>query len=309
MNESCRLQCRLAIETRTNAYQVRTREFGEDQISVYFTVRQYWGTGPEMTFLESFRRQRDDRRGDRPAAGHPPHRAAAGSGDRLEVKRPSVPVACVNIRIMTDSDLDGVPCPDSAQLARNLKAETAFTVLAIARALKAKGKDVVELEIGDSPFPSTPKAKAAGIQAIEENQTGYGPSLGLPEFRAAAAQFVTAEFGYRGRRPRTSSSPRAPSRSSSTSPRRCSTPAMESWSSAPNSRHISRTSNAAARGRCWSRCSAENEFRPPREDVRQFLATTQAAGDLPQLAAQPDRRRGDARRPGRDRRRGARART
>jgi aspartate aminotransferase len=80
--------------------------------------------------------------------------------------------------------------------ARNLTAETAFTVLAIARALKARGKDVVELEIGDSPFPSTPRAKEAGIRAIEENQTGYCPSLGLPEFRAAVARFVSAEFGY-----------------------------------------------------------------------------------------------------------------
>src|SRR5689334_24227555 len=81
-------------------------------------------------------------------------------------------------------------------LAGNLKAETAFTVLALARTLKAKGKDVVELEIGDSPFPSPPHAKAAGIQAIKENKTGYGPSLGLAEFRATAARFVNAEFGF-----------------------------------------------------------------------------------------------------------------
>ena len=86
--------------------------------------------------------------------------------------------------------------PRLSALADNLTAETAFTVLALARALKAKGKDVVELEIGDSPFPSTPHAKAAGIRAIEENQTGYGPSLGLPEFRAAAARAVNAEFGF-----------------------------------------------------------------------------------------------------------------
>jgi aspartate aminotransferase len=81
-------------------------------------------------------------------------------------------------------------------LARNLTAETAFTVLALARNLKARGKDVVELEIGDSPFPSTPHAKRAGIRAIEENQTGYCPSLGLPAFREAAARFVSSEFGY-----------------------------------------------------------------------------------------------------------------
>jgi aspartate aminotransferase len=83
-----------------------------------------------------------------------------------------------------------------SSLARNLTAETAFTVLALARALKGQGQDVVELEIGDSPFPSTPHAKAAGIRAIEENQTGYCPSLGLPRFREAAAAFVSAEFGY-----------------------------------------------------------------------------------------------------------------
>jgi hypothetical protein len=59
LDESCRLQCRLSLETRTSAYQIRTGEFPDDQISVYFTVRQYWGTGPEMTFVESFRRQRD----------------------------------------------------------------------------------------------------------------------------------------------------------------------------------------------------------------------------------------------------------
>ena len=59
LDESCRLQCRLSIETRTNAYQIRTGEFPEDQISVYFTVRQYWGTGPDRSFLDSFRRQRE----------------------------------------------------------------------------------------------------------------------------------------------------------------------------------------------------------------------------------------------------------
>jgi aspartate aminotransferase len=85
--------------------------------------------------------------------------------------------------------------PRLSSLARDLRAETAFTVLALARGLKAQGKDVVELEIGDSPFPSTPHAKAAGIRAIEENLTGYGPSLGLPEFRAAAAKAANAEFG------------------------------------------------------------------------------------------------------------------
>ena len=81
-----------------------------------------------------------------------------------------------------------------SQFARSLTVETAFTVLAVARQLKAAGKDVVELEIGDSPFESTPAAKAAGIAAIQDNQSHYCPSPGLPEFREAAADFVREEF-------------------------------------------------------------------------------------------------------------------
>lgn len=85
----------------------------------------------------------------------------------------------------------------SAQLsnfARSLSVETAFTVLALARSLKAAGKDVVELEIGDSPFDSTAAARAGGMEAIKNNQSHYCPSPGIPEFRAAAAEFVRDEF-------------------------------------------------------------------------------------------------------------------
>jgi len=81
-----------------------------------------------------------------------------------------------------------------SSFAKSLTVETAFSVLAIAKALKAQGKDVVELEIGDSPFESTPSAKSSGIEAIQANQTHYCPSPGLPEFRAAAAEFVQKEF-------------------------------------------------------------------------------------------------------------------
>lgn len=76
----------------------------------------------------------------------------------------------------------------------SLTVETAFTVLAVAKSLKSAGKDVVELEIGDSPFDSTASAKSTGVSAIEQNQSHYCPSPGLPEFRKAAAEFVKREF-------------------------------------------------------------------------------------------------------------------
>jgi len=58
LDEFCRLQARLNVETRTSAYQIRTGQFPEAPISVYFTIRQYWGKQPFKTFRESFHNQR-----------------------------------------------------------------------------------------------------------------------------------------------------------------------------------------------------------------------------------------------------------
>lgn len=53
LEESCRTQARIMIETRTNAYQVRRGEFADDQISVYFTVRQYGSLQADDSFEKS----------------------------------------------------------------------------------------------------------------------------------------------------------------------------------------------------------------------------------------------------------------
>ncbi|MFQ6048384.1 MAG: pyridoxal phosphate-dependent aminotransferase, partial [Phycisphaerae bacterium] len=81
-----------------------------------------------------------------------------------------------------------------SKFARELTVETAFDVLARARELGAAGKQVVELEIGDSPFPSTSTAKQAGRQAIADDHSHYCPSAGLPQFRQAAAEYVRGQY-------------------------------------------------------------------------------------------------------------------
>jgi hypothetical protein len=58
LDEQCRLQARLSVETRTNAFQVRTGQFPEAPISVYFTVRQYWGRQAFKSYGESYANQR-----------------------------------------------------------------------------------------------------------------------------------------------------------------------------------------------------------------------------------------------------------
>lgn len=56
LDDECRTQCRLSIETRTNAYQVRTGDFPEEQLSVYFTARQYGSLASNSTFTETLDR-------------------------------------------------------------------------------------------------------------------------------------------------------------------------------------------------------------------------------------------------------------
>lgn len=84
--------------------------------------------------------------------------------------------------------------PTLSHFASGLTGETAFDVLAVAKKLKAGGKDIIELQIGDSPFPSTKSALAAGTKAIADGQTHYCPSMGLPEFREVIAETVRKEF-------------------------------------------------------------------------------------------------------------------
>ena len=68
-------------------------------------------------------------------------------------------------------------------------------MLAVAKRLQAAGKDVISLQIGDSPFPTTASAIKAGKAAIDAGHTRYAPSLGLMEFRSTIADTVKAEFG------------------------------------------------------------------------------------------------------------------
>ncbi len=56
LDEDCRTQCRLSIENRTTAYQVRTGDFPEEQISVYVTARQYGSLGAGDTFEKTLDR-------------------------------------------------------------------------------------------------------------------------------------------------------------------------------------------------------------------------------------------------------------
>jgi aspartate/methionine/tyrosine aminotransferase len=78
-----------------------------------------------------------------------------------------------------------------------LGTETAFEVLARARALEAQGKDIVHLEIGEPDFDTPENVVEAGIDAIRDGWTHYSPSIGLPSLREAIAEDVTRSRGVK----------------------------------------------------------------------------------------------------------------
>jgi aspartate/methionine/tyrosine aminotransferase len=71
-----------------------------------------------------------------------------------------------------------------------LGTESAFEVLARARALERQGRTIIHLEIGEPDFDTPAHIVAAAKQALDAGATHYGPSAGLPELREAIAKHV-----------------------------------------------------------------------------------------------------------------------
>ncbi|MDJ1181948.1 pyridoxal phosphate-dependent aminotransferase [Roseofilum casamattae] len=74
---------------------------------------------------------------------------------------------------------------------RELSGESAFEVLAKAKALEAKGKKIVHLEIGQPDFPTPAHITEAAIAAMKDGWTGYSLTLGLPELREEIADYIS----------------------------------------------------------------------------------------------------------------------
>lgn len=72
-----------------------------------------------------------------------------------------------------------------------LGTESAFEVLARAKALEAQGRRVIHLEIGEPDFATPPHIVEAAIAALRDGHTHYCPAAGLPSLRSAAAAYLS----------------------------------------------------------------------------------------------------------------------
>jgi aspartate/methionine/tyrosine aminotransferase len=77
-----------------------------------------------------------------------------------------------------------------AKRMENLGTETAFEVLARAKALERQGREIVHLEIGEPDFDTPKNIKEAAVKALYSGYTHYVPAAGIPELREAIAEYV-----------------------------------------------------------------------------------------------------------------------
>jgi aspartate aminotransferase len=78
-----------------------------------------------------------------------------------------------------------------AQCMSRLGTETAFTVLARAKALEAEGRDIVHLEIGEPDFDTPSNIIDAGCAALHGGHTHYTPAAGIAPLRESIASYVS----------------------------------------------------------------------------------------------------------------------
>jgi aspartate/methionine/tyrosine aminotransferase len=71
-----------------------------------------------------------------------------------------------------------------------LGTESAFEVLARARAIEDAGGKMIHLEIGEPDFPTAPHIVEAAVEALHAGATHYVPAPGIPPLRQAVAAFL-----------------------------------------------------------------------------------------------------------------------
>jgi aspartate aminotransferase len=88
--------------------------------------------------------------------------------------------------------MPSIPQPELrlAERMSRLGTESAFEVLSRARVLEGQGKEIIHLEIGEPDFDTPANVVAAGIRAMQQGWTHYGPSAGLPALQEAIAEEV-----------------------------------------------------------------------------------------------------------------------
>jgi len=78
---------------------------------------------------------------------------------------------------------------------QRVKPSPTLAMSAMAQKMKAEGRDVINLGVGEPDFGTPDHIKAAGITAINENKTGYTQVDGIPELKSAIINKLKRDNG------------------------------------------------------------------------------------------------------------------
>jgi len=82
-----------------------------------------------------------------------------------------------------------------ADVLSRVKPSATIAMTQKARDLKAQGREVISLSVGEPDFDTPDNIKLAAIEAIKRGETKYPPVLGIPPLREAIAQKFKRENG------------------------------------------------------------------------------------------------------------------
>lgn len=93
------------------------------------------------------------------------------------------------------ASLDNSHGVDISPTVRGIRQSATVRLFATTKRLKADGKDVVELNVGEPDFLPPPQVRQAMADALVANDFRYTPVAGVPALRAAVAEYMKADRG------------------------------------------------------------------------------------------------------------------
>ena len=80
--------------------------------------------------------------------------------------------------------------------AARIKGQEMFQILATARDLEVKGKNILHFELGDPDFPTPDNIVKAACKSLNAGDTHYTPSSGLHDLKLMAQKVTTKSRGF-----------------------------------------------------------------------------------------------------------------
>ena len=79
---------------------------------------------------------------------------------------------------------------------RQIEGSSTLAVAALCRELRAKGRNILDLSVGEPDFRTPDFIAEAGIASVQQGKTHYPPVAGIPELRKAIADSIRRETGF-----------------------------------------------------------------------------------------------------------------